>query len=209
MNYLAHHEVAAHLSDQPDFLFGSVVADLARMCGSRRALHEITNPQLAAGNIIHRLTNKVFDNYPPIKQLEEEMIASFKWFLPWREATQAARAGKDLLFDGTQFVDSQKVNKLMNTFDQVLSSTDRLSQEGLPDNLWQLVDRIRSRGVPDYSETEIATGSLIKVLSKTRTPIPAPSYDQVAVVMDKYKVAVVNLGEAAMSYTVSNLKNQL
>jgi hypothetical protein len=103
MNFIGHHEVARRLvGDEDDraYMFGSMTPDFIGMFRVHRTSGQMIDERLKAGIKLHQMTDSVFDEQAPIKQLETEMIASFKSFMPRWPAVQSARVGKDILFDG-------------------------------------------------------------------------------------------------------------
>jgi len=208
MNFISHHEVAKQYNPEstPSFLFGSFVTDLARMSGTRRLLMGASGPELLAGIKFHQLTNPAFDNQPVISKLEEDMKASFMDFLPWRPATQASRAGKDLLFDGIQFSEPRVIDDLSATLDSVLANKVDLSGIDNTAPLLEVVSYIRQYGPPRYDETETVAKRLYGTLSRTRTPLPEIFFDNVIEVLEEHQPTIFAIGSLAMKQTVDNLR---
>jgi hypothetical protein len=209
MNFISHHEVAWQYKPKatPSFRFGSFVTDLTRMSPTRRLLVGATNPELLAGIAAHQLTNKAFDTQTVISQLEEDMKASFEQFLPWRTATQASRAGKDLLFDGIQFREDHVIDNFLTTLDSVLA--DEVEFSGMADSgpLLEAVSWIRRNGPPRYDDTEVVADRLIRTLSTTRTPLSDSYFEEVVEVFEAHQPTVFAIGRLVMSQTVENLKS--
>jgi hypothetical protein len=209
MNYISHHEVAKQYNPKstPGFLFGSFVTDLARMSDTRKLLMGATDPELLAGIKFHRSTNKpAFDDQPAISQLEEDMKNSFMEFLPWRPATQASRAGKDLLFDGIQFSEPRVVEDLSTTLDDVLAN--RVNFSGIDNSapLLKVVSYIRRHGPSRYDDARVVAERLYGTLSRTRTPLPEIFFEDVVGVLEAHQPTVFAIGPLAMKQTVDNLR---
>ncbi len=209
MNYISHHEVA-HRYDSfasSDFLFGSFAADFARMSNTRKQLAHTTNPEVIEGMIFHRYTNKpAFDDQPEIVSLETDIENSFKSFLPWRTARQASRAGKDLLFDGIQFNEPGSIEDLLITLDCVLAGKVALSGIDDPTPLLEVAKWVVTHGPPRYDNARVVTERLFTTLSRTRTPLPPETFNNVLGVLETHQPTVFAIGPVAMKQTVENLE---
>jgi len=211
MNFISHHEVARRYSPQttsPNFLFGSIMPDLARMTNTKRLIYEINDPEVGRGLLIHRLTNKpAFDDQPPVIDLENGLKQDFSKSLPARVATQASRVSKDLMFDGIQFDDPQIINYFYHTLDHALSkTTSLLSSLSNSENLIKGMKHLLDHGVPRYDDTKVVTAILYRTLDKTRTPIDLRKQDEVQRIITSHQATVMGLGSVIMNETVNRLQ---
>ncbi len=206
MNFLSHHEVAVRLYDQPSdrrLLFGSVLADLCRMSATRRLLPELKNPALIEGNVLHGMTNKVFDNHPRVLSLKRRLKDDLSEFLPWRTAIQSANAGIDIMFDGLWPNPHPARNELNETLRSALIDSETraaFAAEPLYDLVAKLADNL-----PAYDEIEVVRYALTRTLSRTRTKLEGVNQHQLSSVLSRNQETLLGVGAVIMQQVVETL----
>ena len=205
MNYIGHQVVAreSHNGNNLNFLFGSMLPDLARIAGTRSILALLADPDAQNGISFHRRTNKAFDTQPEIEAVEDEMKVAFRSYLPWRTAIQASHVSKDLLFDGYYMTDLTALENVVEVLEYVLLNSHTLGQNELPDSLKRVTQRICLQGPPDYLQPSIVSRILIGVLAKTRTPIDGDVQPQVFDTINSFQPQILSLGSTITRRTIT------
>ena len=209
MNFISHHEAAKiFIPDaSPSLLFGSFFDDVARTSKSRKIRSFVLNPDMRAGMVLHNLTNRYFDALPEIKQLEADMIESFRDFQPWRQSIQASHVGKDLLFDGTQFDKPLVLAGFLTTLNQAIGGEVDFSGIDDPSPFIQVATWATTHGLPRYDQPEVVAEHVYRVLGNTRTPLDRSVFDQVVELFDSYQPRIMSLGSLAMDQTIDCIRN--
>jgi hypothetical protein len=207
MNYLSHHEVARRLAgdtDDPAFMFGAMSPDFFGMFHVRKAF--IENQSLLVGLALHQATDIAFDRQEAIKELEADMIGSFKTFMPRWSAVQSGKVGKDILFDGVLFEDELALNSYRQTMHA--AAIGELDIRTIAEPAEQWLDGVRAleaTGLPRYDDPRVVAERIQRRLHGTRTAFEISLVPQLAASLAVHQRRVMEIGHTTLSNVVSEL----
>lgn len=99
MNFFAHAAVACRTRDEPRFVLGSMLPDLASMIATR--LRPVAHPEVAAGVALHHATDQRFHACAPFRALCESALVELEAAGVSRGGARAVgHVGSELLLDG-------------------------------------------------------------------------------------------------------------
>lgn len=177
MNYVGHAMAATWVEDDPGFVLGSMLPDLASMCGAR--LREAEPRALAEGVAFHHRTDALFHGLPAFVSTcaaaREELEADG---VERGVAMAAAHVGIELLLDGV-WLDEPAVDR---AYLAAIAHTERVPDEALtwrrPEHASRfagLCERLRAWGSPTgYRDPEEVGRRLVRILSRRPRLTPRP-----------------------------------
>jgi hypothetical protein len=178
VNFFGHAAVASWSAAEPGTLLGAMLPDFATMCGGRIAGAD--DAAVAEGIALHHATDAAFHQLPAVtglmRELDEQLAGGGCSRGPRRAV---AHIGVELLLDGV----------LVDEPGYRAAYLRGLSHQ--PDVRWRdaaaaprftvLLDRLRSRGVPDDLRLpEAITSRVHRILA--HRPLLAPSADELGTI---------------------------
>jgi hypothetical protein len=204
MNFLGHHEVARRLLSEQDteFNLGAMLPDFAGMFGHRGILSDIANQRVVEGIKLHHETDRLFDDLEEVKAIETDMHASLKTFMPKWPASQCARAGKDMLFDGLYVRDAVAMASYQRTMRAAAAGRVALGEQPYRSDFWDKLRRLQSNGIPEYDDPHVVAVRLHARLSITRINFSADLIPQLAGVLAEHQPRVFRIGPMVMEQVI-------
>ncbi|MCA9610681.1 MAG: hypothetical protein KC619_34035 [Myxococcales bacterium] len=99
MNFFGHAAVAGWTSDDPRWVFGSMLPDFASMCRAR--VEAVRDPDVRRGVELHHRTDDVFHAAPTFLDLQRDGVETLEAAGVGRGTARAvAHVGTELLIDG-------------------------------------------------------------------------------------------------------------
>lgn len=169
LNFFGHVAVAGWNSSTPEYLLGSMLPDLASMCGN--AAKEVLDLELRAGVQLHQTTDEIFHASPTfihlcscaIEMLDDQGIKR-------GSARAAAHAAVELLLDGTLIDDraaragyaaALRVGEAESLESKIIWRT-----EYRPEHWRRLLLTLRSANIPDgYANPDFVVERLVNLLA--------------------------------------------
>lgn len=169
--------VARWQRDEPGFVLGAMLPDLASMCGAR--LQEAVPEPLAAGVTFHHRSDAAFHDTAAFTELCAEARASLEAAGTGRYvAMAAAHVGIELLLDGV-WLDEPGVDE---AYLRAIAHTEELGTAALRwrraehgDRFSRLCERLRAWGSPDgYRDPDEVGRRLARILARRPRLAPGP-----------------------------------
>jgi hypothetical protein len=184
VNFFGHAAVATWSAADSGKVLGAMLPDFAAMCGSRLAGADDT--AVADGIALHHATDAAFHQLPPVTGLMRELDALLAAGGCSRGPRRAvAHVGVELLLDGVLVDEPSYRAAYLGGIAHDLAHDPALrwrDPEG-PPRFAALLDRLRSRGVPDDLRLpEAITMRIGRMLA--HRPLLAPSPDELRTIRD-------------------------
>jgi hypothetical protein len=170
VNFFGHAKVATWKSDNPTFIFGSMLPDFAAMCGN--ALRELFDQELRAGVELHIATDQLFHRSPVFVALCSRATESLGARGVKRASARAvAHVGLELMVDGELSADLDARSAYLDALQA--GESDRLGENIRWRYQWsqkdwgRLLAILRSSDIPQgYRDTNFVVERLVNLLAR-------------------------------------------
>ena len=166
LNFFGHALVAGRKCEEPAFVLGSMVPDLASM--GRIRLAAVDNGALAEGVAFHHRTDTAFhgtDGFLSLCRIARAELASQG--LPRPQSMAVAHVGVELMLDGVWARDGIAVTRFLKALDAAprLGAFLHWHSKDGPARWAEIGERLRSRGAPiHYRDPEWLTAAIERAL---------------------------------------------
>lgn len=212
MNFIGHHEVARQYSgsDDPAYLFGSMVYDFVGMFRLPRLYRRVKSPEgrLRDGMDTHTPTNVIFDGLEVMRTMNRAMTRSFKSFgMDVWPANQAAAVGKDILFDA-YFIDKPDA---INSYRQTIAAAvkGKIDFGNFTEPMADFTERLNlfaKMGIPNYKNPYVVALRLQRRLDGTSCGFDKSLVGPVGDTLGEFLPDIHNMGAEVVQLVVSGLR---